>query len=110
MATITILSIDAWASPSGWDWNAWYKIGTIESETLDTLDSDAKILEWLTTEGYLKPGLELGKTVEIVDDQYNIVICDPAVIDAPEDCEDSERCDHQHCAMPVIAIAYGEVM
>jgi len=110
MPAITILSIDAWSDGSGgWQWNNWFRIGEIESEILDTLDTDEKVLAWLTENGFLNPGLVLGTTVEIDDDQYNLVICDPSVIDAPEDCEDSDRCEHTHCAMPVIAIAYGEV-
>lgn len=108
MAAISILSIDAWGSPDGWQWNAWHKIGTIDSDELDKLDTDEKIVAWLADNGFLASGLVVGKTVEIDDDQYNIVICDPTVIDAPDDCDDSDRCDHQHSAMPVIAIAYGE--
>lgn len=105
---ITILSIDAWASPSGWDWNAWYKAGSIDPEVLATLDTDQKIVDWLTSEGFLKPGLVAGETVEVEDDQYNIVISDPSVVDAPEDCDESHTCEHTHVPMPIFAIAYGE--
>jgi hypothetical protein len=106
---ISILSIDAWNGPGGWEWNNWHKIGEIDSDTLATLDTDEKIVDWLANEGILKPGLVLGKTVEVDDDQYNTVICDPSVIDAPEDCDgESHRCEHTHTAMPVFAIAYGE--
>lgn len=108
--TITILSIDAWGSPGGWDWNAWYRVGSIDPATLETLDTDQKIVDWLASEGYLKPGLIAGDTVEVSDDQYNVVISDPSVIDAPEDCDDSERCEHTHSAMPIFAIAYGETL
>lgn len=105
---ISILSIDAWNSPGGWEWNNWFRIGEIDPPELATLDTDQKIVDWLASNGFLKPGLIVGKTVEVEDDQYNIVICDPSVIDAPEDCEDSEHCEHAHTAMPSIAIAYGE--
>jgi hypothetical protein len=105
---ISILSIDAWNSPGGWQWNNWFRVGEIDPPELATLDSDQKIVDWLASAGYLKTGLIAGKDVEIDDDQYNIVISDPSVIDAPEDCDDSDRCEHTHCAMPILAIAYGE--
>ena len=105
---VSILSIDAWNGPTGWEWNNWFRIGEIDTATLETLDTDEKILAWLADAGILNSGLVLGRTVEIDDDGYNVVICDPSVIDAPEDCEDSDRCDHTHTAMPVYAIAYGE--
>ena len=107
---INVLSIDAWADMGGWQWNAWYRVDSIDSDTLATLDTDAKILAWFVEAGLLKPNLVVGTDVEIEDDGYNIVISDMSVIDAPEDCEDSERCEHQHCAMPIYAIAYGEVV
>ena len=105
---ISILSIDAWADGPGWTWNNWHRIGEIDSETLDDLNTDDKIVEWLAGEGFLNSGLIVGKTVEIDDDQYNIVICDPSAIDAPEDCDEDDCTEHTHSAMPVIAIAYGE--
>lgn len=106
---VSILSIDAWNGPCGWEWNNWFRVGEIDPATLETLDTHEKIVEWLTSEGYLAPGLVLGKTVEIDDDQYNIVICDPSVIDAPEDCDECDCTEHTHSAMPVFAIAYGEI-
>jgi hypothetical protein len=105
---ISILSIDAWANGSGWDWNNWFRVGEIDKATLDTLDTDEKLLAWMVAEGYLNAGLVIGKTVEIDDDQYNVVFCDPSVIDAPEDCDEDDCTEHTHCAMPVFAIAYGE--
>lgn len=110
MSDITILSIDAWADMGGWQWNNWHKIGTIDTDTLDTLDTDEKVIAWLVSEGYLRDGVKLGVDVEIDDDQYNIVVCDRSVIDAG-DCENEHwhECEHTHCAMPIIAIAYGEV-
>lgn len=105
---ISILSIDAWADGSGWTWNNWFRIGEIDSEDFDRLGSDEEMVAFMIDEGFLSPGLIVGKTVEVDDDQYNIVFCDPSVIDAPEDCDDSDCTEHTHCAMPVIAIAYGE--
>ena len=104
---ISILSIDAWADGSGWTWNQWYRIGEIGSEELDTLDTSEKLLAWMQEHGYLKADLVLDSTVEVMDDQYNIVFCDPSVIDSGE-CDDSDCTEHTHCARPVYAIAYGE--
>lgn len=105
---VSILSIDAWNSPDGWQWNQWFKIGEIDLATLETLDTDQKLVDWMASEGYLNAGLTVGKNVEVDDDQYNYVFCDPSAIDAPEDCDDSDCTEHTHFAMPVVAIAYGE--
>jgi len=72
--TMNILSIDAWKNEGGWDWNQWYKVGTISKEDLEKLDTNRKILKWFRDEGYL---LETSKgKCSIEDDQYNIVVCD----------------------------------
>ena len=105
--TVSILSIDAWANGPGWTWNNWHKIGEIQLPTFEALTGDDQILAWLISEGYLKSTVTLAD-IEIDDDQYNVVICDRSAIDAPEDCDCCDCTEHQHSAMPVIAIAYGE--
>lgn len=91
MATVNVLSIDAWADgpegERGWTWNNWFKVGTCD---LDTLPSDdAGKLAWFVSEGYVN-GRALTEC-EIDDDQYNYVICEIKT------------------GMPLYAIAYGEL-
>lgn len=91
---VSILSIDAWAQQddgeegTSWSWNAWYKIGEVSLETLDTLDTNEKVMAYLIAEGYLNPAATTLGYID--DDQYNLVFCDN---------ETNE---------PMIAIAYGE--
>jgi hypothetical protein len=75
---LTILSIDAWATggdeetPS-WEWNNWYKVGTISKEEFEALDTDEKVIEW-----FCKDYVTYADLVAVEDDQYNIVIVDKA--------------------------------
>ena len=72
---LNILSIDAWAGmePKTWDWNNWFKVGTISKEDFEKLNTTRKVLKYMRDEGYLTDN-SIGKcTVE--DDQYNIVVC-----------------------------------
>lgn len=84
-----ILSIDAWADcePKTWTWNNWFKIGDIDKEVFESLDTNRKLLKYMREEGYLS---ETSKGLISVDnDQYNIVFC--------------ERSNN----MPLFAIEYG---
>ena len=73
MTTYTVLSIDAWRNPEGWDWNSWHKVGTVE---LSTLDNARAVLRAMRESGYLSD-YSKGR-VSLYDDQWNIVICDRA--------------------------------
>jgi hypothetical protein len=85
---ISILSIDAWYDGESWTWNNWHRIGSCDVSICD-METRA-LLRWLRTEGYLGAGS--AGLVAIEDDGYNVVICERST------------------GMPVIALAYGEVM
>ena len=71
-----ILSIDAWGNAEdGFEWNNWFHVGDIDRATFETLDTDAKTIAYMQSEGYLGP-LASVTTVELDDDQYNVVVCD----------------------------------
>lgn len=85
---MNIISIDAWGNEEdGFDWNVWYKIGSISKEEFETLDTDEKILSWLHEAGYLASDSMAHYGVS--DDEYNVVI---------SNAETTE---------PLIAIEYG---
>ena len=90
MKIVNVLSIDAWADgpedEQGWNWNAWYKVGACDLDTLP--EDDAALLAWFVAEGYVNA--RALTECRIDDDQYNYVICVK---------ETSE---------PLYAIAYGE--
>lgn len=67
---LNILSVDALHDGQGWSWNAWYKIGTIDKQTFESLDTTRKLLKWMRQEGYLSD-YSKGRVV-VEDDQYNI--------------------------------------
>lgn len=70
-----ILSIDAWRYGDGWQWNAWYSAGSIDRETFEAMEGNArKTLAWFRSEGYLKP--TSGGKCAVDDDGYNVVIVD----------------------------------
>jgi hypothetical protein len=80
---INILSIDAWRTPEGWDWNSWRKVGTISREKFDGFSfSNGKIISKRTeTRNILKFMRESdylatssAGNVAVEDDQYNMVI------------------------------------
>ncbi len=86
---LNILSIDAWAciEPKTWDWNNCFKIGSINKEDFEKLNTTRKVLKYMRDEGYLTDK-SIGKcTVE--DDQYNLVVC------------------YKSNGCPLIAIEYG---
>ena len=87
MTEYKVLSIDAWGnSRDGYDWNAWYNVGTIE---LDTLYSTRHVLRQMREQGFLS---EWSKgRVLIEDDQYNLVIC------------------NRNTREPIFAIEYGSI-
>ncbi len=81
-----VLSIDAWRdSEDGWQWNAWYKVGTIAKSELERIEREEGFLKWYIINGYVDEKFPL----EIDDDGYNIVV---------QDKETSE---------PLLAIEYG---
>lgn len=85
---ISILSIDAWADgDDGWNWNMWSKVGAVDVTMCDK--TEAEILGYLVTEGYLK--LKALWACYVEDDQYNMVVCDKET--------------HE----PLYALAYGEL-
>jgi hypothetical protein len=75
---LTIFSIDAWAGydGGGWQWNNWYKVGTISVEEFEaiTKKGDKAIAEWFHDNGYTTSSDM--RRILIDDDQYNIVICE----------------------------------
>lgn len=83
---VNILSIDAWRQPSGWNWNNWYKVGSVPISVCDL--TPRKLLAKLRIDGFLGAGSK-GK-VAIDDDQHNLVIVAKGT------------------RQPLFAIAYGE--
>ena len=68
-----ILSIDAWGSEEeGYDWNAWYNVGTISKEEFEAL-KDYDFITWFIDNGFL---LNVYNAYAMYDDDYNIVITD----------------------------------
>jgi phage antirepressor YoqD-like protein len=65
-----VLSIDAWGSPEGWQWNQWYTVGEIPKECLAW--KPRKLFKWLRENGFL--GDKSAGKISWEDDQYNIVI------------------------------------
>lgn len=67
---MNLLRIDAWADsePGSWSWNAWYKVGEVDSGVfLDKVsnrqiftDAMGQKLDW--------------RKYEVEDDQYNLVL------------------------------------
>lgn len=47
-----VLSIDAWRTDCGWDWNNWFHVGNVEL-TDHELESKRRILRRLREEGVL---------------------------------------------------------
>jgi hypothetical protein len=70
-----MLSIDAWAGVDefSWEWNNWYKAGSIE--IVDLNDNDG-IKTALIEQGFIRSGaMDL---IDLDDDQMNIVVVDKA--------------------------------
>ena len=68
-----ILQIDAWRNGSGWDWNNWFNIGSMERDDFEKLDNNRKLLRWLREADILSAS-SVGK-LYVDDDGYNLVIC-----------------------------------
>jgi hypothetical protein len=68
-----ILSIDTWAGDEEgtWEWNNWFYIGDITKEEFETLDTDEKVLEFMSID-YIRNTELCG----VEDNQYNIIITD----------------------------------
>jgi hypothetical protein len=82
-----ILSIDAWAEPEGWTWNAWYHVGDISKEDFEKLKTDKQIAVWMEEHGFTTTSDM--RRILIFDDGYNVVLCE------------------RKSRMPVFAIEYG---
>lgn len=67
---LDILSVDALYDGCGWSWNAWHKVGTINKEEFEKLNTTRKLLKYMRKEGYLSE-YSKGRTI-VKDDQYNI--------------------------------------
>jgi hypothetical protein len=76
---INVLSIDAWRYDTGWTWNMWHKVGTIDSAALAVLSRhdvpervrNRRLIGWARREGYL--GSKSQGLIAVEDDGYNIV-------------------------------------
>ena len=50
-----ILSIDAWGNEhDGYDWNAWYQVGTISKEEFEALENDKDIIQYFIDNLFVK--------------------------------------------------------
>ena len=73
MATLRVLSIDAWRDPDGWTWNAWYCAGSIALADFERIaDKPRSLLAWFRNAGMLSAS-SAGR-VAIDDDGFNVVI------------------------------------
>ena len=71
---MNILSIDAWGNEEdGYEWNAWYKVGTISKEEFERIEKEDVFIQWFINEGYVK---NFPDKLKIWDDGYNIQIQD----------------------------------
>ena len=69
-----ILSIDAWGNEvDGYTWNAWYRVGNIDKAGFEALHTDKDYIQWFIDNDYVS---DCPDSLEILDDQYNIVIYD----------------------------------
>lgn len=69
---MNILSIDAWSNgDDGWDWNAWYKVGTLAKQEFERIKKEEGFISFFIMNEYIigKPYL-----FDLNDDGYNIVI------------------------------------
>lgn len=87
MATVNVLSIDAWADgDGGWTWNNWHKVGECDLDTLP--EDEAGKVVWFVSEGYASARALTECFID--DDQYNFVLTVRSTFE------------------PLFAIAYGE--
>lgn len=85
---LNILSIDAWRDGQLWQWNQWFRVGTIPLADFEAISGNNRaILKRLRADGCLSD-YSKGR-VAVDDDQYNVVICD------------------RHTGEPHFAIEYG---
>lgn len=69
---MNILSIDAWGNAQdGWQWNAWYKVGTISKDEFDNLTWMDGFIQYFIDNNYV---LNNPNLFYVEDDGYNIVI------------------------------------
>lgn len=68
-----ILSIDAWNSEEGWNWNAWYCVGEIDKQEFERIKREEGFITWFIGQGYV---MNYPDRLEIEDDGYNIVMQD----------------------------------
>lgn len=69
-----ILSIDAWGNEQdGYDWNAWYQVGTISKEEFEALNGDKDFIQYFIDNLFVK---NYPDKFYISDDCLNIVIHD----------------------------------
>jgi len=84
--TYKVLSIDAWGNADeGYEWNNWFNVGTIE---IDINSSESDVMQTMFDAGFITNT----HGVYVVDDQYNLVICDKQTNE------------------PLLAIEYGSVI
>lgn len=72
MATLKVLSIDAWRYDGGWNWNSWYKVGEVDSKIIDL--KTRPFLAAMRNAGFI--GDQSKGRVAVEDDGYNMVILD----------------------------------
>jgi hypothetical protein len=51
--SVRILSIDAWRDGDGWQWNNWFRVGSITLAELVLLDTPRKQIGYMRRMGYL---------------------------------------------------------
>lgn len=69
-----VLSIDACGNETdGYEWNNWYKVGTIAKQEFERVDREEGFIQWFIENNYV---WDDPQWLEIDDDSYNIVIKD----------------------------------
>lgn len=90
----SLLSVDAWndsieEDEYNWSWNNWYYLKRFI--VLPSNIKDSKIIQFLVKENYLTDNAKLKETIELLDDGYNIQLC-----------------DIKENSIPIMALCYGE--
>lgn len=76
---LNVLSIDAWRDGDSWNWNAWYKRGSLTMREFSKLGCTTRqqtraTLAWFREHGYLGDASKGAVTLE--DDGYNLTVLD----------------------------------
>ena len=50
---LIILSVDALYDGYRWNWNTWYKVGTVPKDKFEKINTTRKLLKYMREEGYL---------------------------------------------------------